>query len=109
MDNISNQYINPNIRPNFRPNTKNPPPYYPRLPRSVAPVYNKNVDEITSLYRDFVSGDFEQLIQKIDSGVLLNVKLEGKTLIIATIENSLPSMTEGNKLLIIQKLVDKNV
>jgi hypothetical protein len=116
MDNISNQYSNPNINqninPSIRPNPRGgvrPNTFIPKLPRSVPPVYNKNVDEITSLYRDFVSGDFEQLNAKIDSGVILNVKLEGKTLIIATIENSFPSMTEGNKLLIIEKLVGKSV
>ena len=112
MDNISNQYINSNINSSIRPNPRGnikPNTFFPKLPRSVPPVYKQNVDEITSLYRDFVSGDFEQLIAKIDSGIILNVKLEGKTLIIATIENSFPSMTESNKLLIIEKLVGKSV
>ena len=95
---------NPNIR-QYPKSSNNPRP-----PRNEKPVFNKPIEEITTIYTDFLSNDYDKLINKINSGIILNFRNEdGKTLIHATIENSMPTMSEVNKLLIIKELVGKNV
>lgn len=96
---------NPNIRQKPKSNT-----YQPKFPRNVPPVFKEDSGMINSLYGDFVSNDYDQLISNINSGIILNVRnSEGKTLIHAVIDNQNPSLTEGQKLLLIKELVGKNV
>jgi len=96
---------NPNIRQKPKSNI-----YQPKFPRNVPPVFKEDTGMINSLYGDFVSNDYDQLMSNINSGIILNVRnSEGKTLIHAVIDNQNPSLTEGQKLLLIKELVGKNV
>lgn len=106
---FNNPYISGNPSGNPRGGPKPPRPLQPTDPRNnktAPPTYYKNFDTINTYFRDFLGNDFNQLDETIKSGVILNERNEeGKTLIHATIENSI--LNEEEKLQIIKELVTK--
>jgi hypothetical protein len=91
----------------------------PQVPRySSSKNYNANYisqpvinyDDIDSTYANFSTGEYEEILQIIQSNKILNFRnSEGETLIHAILKNPSSSLTEANVLEIIQLLVHKNV
>lgn len=92
-------------KPNIRENL-----IYPKFPKSLPQIYNKDISRIEEIYTKFVSSEYEEINKIISSGEVLNFRdEEGRSLIHAIITNDLPDMTESKKLNIIKELVEKNV
>ncbi len=92
-------------KPNIRENL-----YYPKFPKSLPQVYNKDLSRIDQIYSKFISSDYEEILQIVSSGEILNFRdEEGRTLIHAILSNDVASLTESKKLDIIKSLVNKNV
>ncbi len=92
-------------KPNIRENL-----FYPKFPKSLPQVYNKDISRIEQIYSTFISSDYEEILQIVSSGKILNFRdEEGRTLIHATLSNDNTSLTESKKLDIIKSLVNKNV
>ena len=69
-----------------------------------------NNDHIDTIYSDISTGEYEDIINIIDSNKILNFRnKEGETLIHAILKNTSSSLTEQLILEIIEKLVHKNV
>ncbi len=92
-----------------KPFIKPSQPINPRyLPKNEPPVYIKDDANIEDLYTKFLTSELKDLIDIINSGKNLNFRnIDGRTLIHATIKNSVISEIDKNK--VIKELTSKNV
>ncbi len=92
-----------------KPNIRQNPTFYPKYPKSVPQVYNKNLPKIDDIFGKFITSEYSEILEVINSGEVLNFRnKEGKTLIHAVINNE-SGISETNKLSLIKELVNKNV
>lgn len=92
-----------------KPNIRQNPTFLPKYPKSVPQVYNKNLPKIDDIFGKFITSEYPEILEVINSGEVLNFRnKEGKTLIHAVINNE-SGISETNKLSLIKELVNKNV
>jgi hypothetical protein len=95
--------IKPQIQPQRYPSQKNFNRNYISEPK----IDNDHID---TTYSNFSSGEYENILEIIESNQILNFRnTKGETLIHAIIKNPASSLDETKILDIIQKLVHKNV
>lgn len=98
-----------NIKPPF--DRKPPPPKVGFPEKDYIPQIEKDTSKFDELYTQFQQADFDQLNQLIDDTSILSdrKKEDGSTLAFALLENDNSSLTELQKLKLLQKLVVKRV